>query len=115
VTFDNAVGIALIGVLEWVISSEIHPAIGCLALGGGFVLGGVRRSFWTGLLLAIGATTLNLVVSHFRWMSSHIREGLICEPLTVAGLLLALFGIICGAGWFLGRYATGLVRSQIST
>jgi hypothetical protein len=114
--FDDALALAIIGILMWVISSEIHPAIGCLALVGAFALGGVRRSLWTALLLCINATMVNLVLSHSQWMSLHIREGLmIWEGLAVAGLLLALFAIICGTGWLLGRFATRLVRREMPT
>jgi hypothetical protein len=89
--------------------SEMHPAFGCFALAGAFVLGATRRSLWMALILPFGATALNLALLLSRWVSA----GLWDTGLSVACHLLAVFGVICGGGWVLGRGVSWLVRTAI--
>jgi hypothetical protein len=103
---------ALTVVFVWVlffILNEMHPALAGLALAGAFVLGAARRSVWMAACLAISATVLNILLLLSQWVVLPVREA----GLTGAGLLLAAFAIICGAGWVLGRLATRLFRSEM--
>ena len=103
---------ALTFVFAWVlffIFNEMNPALAGLALAGAVVLGAAGRSVWMASCLAIGATMLNIALLLSLWIVRPARE----EVLTGAGLLLAAFVIMCGAGWVLGQLATRLVRSEM--
>jgi hypothetical protein len=106
----EALAPALLLLLLSVMLSEMYPTLGCLALAGAFVLGAARRSVWTALIVAIGAAMLNLAVLLSRWMSVGVQDA---EFHAAASHLLALFGMICGAGWVLGRCVARLVRIAI--
>jgi hypothetical protein len=89
--------------------SEMHPVLGCFALATAFVLGATRRSLWMALVVPFGATVLNLALLLSRWVSA----GLLDTGLSVAGHLLAVFGVICAGGWVLGRLVSWLVRTAV--
>jgi hypothetical protein len=89
--------------------SYLYPVLGCLTLAGAFILGVTRRPVWTALVVALVATALNLALLLTRWKSA----GILDTGLPVAGHLLAVFGIICGGGWVLGRCVSWLVGSAI--
>jgi hypothetical protein len=89
----------------------LNPAIGLLALAGAFVLGVARKAWWMAAVLALGATMLNLGLLFA--LAPGWRLIGIFEPGVIvwASYLLAAFGLICGAGWGLGRCISLLVRS----
>jgi hypothetical protein len=89
--------------------SEMHPALGCLALAGAFTLGATQRPLWMALLLPFGAAALNLALLLSWWISA----GLWDTGVSVAGHLLAVFGVTCGGGWVLGRLVSWLVRTAV--
>jgi hypothetical protein len=109
-TFDAVLWFVGVGTLMWIISSEIHPAIGSIALVSAFLLGAARRSLGTALIVAIAATTLNLGLLFSRGMP--FRQD---AWLAVAGPLLALLAIICGGGWMLGRLSYRLIAKAMPT
>jgi hypothetical protein len=89
----------------------LNPAIGCLALAGAFILAVTRKAWWMVVVLTLGATMLNLGL--LLTLAPGWRLVVIFDPLFIvwAGYLLAAFGLICGAGWGLGRCIPLLVRS----
>jgi hypothetical protein len=89
--------------------SEMHPALGCLALSGAVVLGALRRPLWIALLLPFGAAVLNLALLLQTWKSA----GLLDTGVFVAGHLLVVFGVICGGGWVLGQCVSWLARTVV--
>ncbi len=103
----EALGPALLLLLISVMLSEIHPALGCLALVGAFALGAARWPAWSALIVAFCAVTLNLSLLLSRWTAVGVQDA---EFNIAAGHLLALFSMVCGAGWVLGRWVSRLVR-----
>jgi hypothetical protein len=119
-TFVNALLVLLAGafvlaLLAVVAASPapliLNPAIGCLALAGAFILGVARKVWWLAMVLALGATMLNLALLFT--LAPGWRLAGIFEPgfIVWASYLLAAFGLISGAGWGLGRGISLLARS----
>lgn len=107
---DQASFLILVGGLLWLIFVEIHPVLGGLAMAAGFALGAVRQPLWSAPILAAGVTTVHLGLSFHMGMPFR-QTGVV----SMAGLSLAMLGIVCGAGWVLGRLACRLVRADMPT
>src|SRR5215468_8765043 len=84
----------------------MHPLLGAVSLAVSFALGAAQQASWTVVGVAIGATTLNGALVSF--------GGAALPDLGFigVGLRLAVFAVISGAGWGLGRVASRLVSGE---
>jgi len=100
-----------LAILAGSLVGKMYDPLGWIALICAFVIGAYRQHWWLAVLLAVGATILNVILVFSWW----VQLGISATWLSRAILLLVVFCVICGIGWVLGRTAAQLVHKEKST